>query len=261
MAATRFLTAGLLLCLWARASGASQRKEESWAAALVVGLLLFLIGNGGVVVVEQWVPSGLAALMVSGTPFWFALFEWLAPGGKRPAVAVIIGIAVGFCGVALLVDLTDIRAGSAVDPKGAVILLLSSIAWSAGSVYARRIRISPSPLMVSGMQMLSGSLFLAAASVLTGELRTFDISAVSLSSGLSLLYLTLFGSIIAFTSYSWLVKATTPSRLATYAYVNPAVAVFVGWAFAGEPITARTLLAMALIVAAVMVIQSRSHKN
>ena len=258
MAATRFLIAGSLLCLWARGAGLTQRKEESWAAALVVGFLLFMVGNGGVVVAEQWVPSGLAALLVSTTPVWFALFDWLA-GGKRPTAAVVIGIAIGFCGVALLVDFAEIRSEATVDAKGTMILLLSSVAWSAGSIYARRVRISPSPIMVSGMQMLSGSLFLAAASVITGEVRKFDVRAMSLSSGLSFLYLTMFGSIVAFTSYSWLVKATTPSRLATYAYVNPAVAVFMGWALADEPITLRTLFAMALILIAVMVIQSRTQ--
>jgi len=254
MAAVRFLTAGSLLCLWARLSGSTTRKEESWAAALIVGFLLFLVGNGGVVLAEQWVPSGLAALTVSTTPFWIAMLEWAAPGGKRPGVQVVLGILIGFCGVTLLVDFDDLRPGAAVDAKGAGLLLLSSLSWSAGSLYARRVHISLSPIMVSGMQMLGGSMFLTAASWIAGELRGFNPESISMFSLLALGYLTIFGSIVAFTAYSWLVKASTPSRLATYAYVNPAVAVFLGWAVAGEPITPRTLFAMALIVTAVMVI-------
>jgi drug/metabolite transporter (DMT)-like permease len=216
--------------------------------------MLLLMGNGGVVIAEQWVPSGLTALLVATVPLWIALISWVLPDGKRPSFQVTLGILLGLLGVTLLIGIGNLRASGTVDPMGASILMVSSISWASGSIYGQRTRISDSPLQTSGMQMIGGGTFLFVAGLIAGELSAFKPAQVSMQSLAALAYLTVLGSIIGFTAYSWLLKATTPDRAATYAYVNPAVAVILGWAIAGEPLTARMVVSMCIIVIAVMVI-------
>lgn len=258
MASSRFLLAGSILYLWARSKGARPLGNDAWKAAVVMGFLLLLMGNGAVVIAEQWVPSGLAALLVATTPMWISLVEWIAPGGKRPKNQIAAGLFVGFTGVVLLIDVGDLRQGG-IDLAGAGILMLGSISWSIGSIYARHVKFSDSPIMTSAMQMLCGGLWLFLAAAVSGEFGRFRPQDITMVSILAYFYLAIFGAIVAFTAYSWLVTATTPARAATYAYVNPAVAVFLGWAIAGEPLTARMMLAMAVIVSAVVVITNARH--
>jgi len=253
MAGARFLAAGGLLYAWARSRGAPRPEPAHWRAALVLGALFLLLGNGGVVWAEQRVPSGLAALMVGLTPVWTALFEWRA-GGERPSAAVAVGLAAGVAGVALLVAPGRLAAGAPVDPLGAAACLISSVSWSFGSVRSRGLRLPASPAVAAGLQMLSGGALLAAAGLLDGEAARLHPAAVSARSLLAVGYLVVFGSLVAFTTFTWLLRVSTPSRVATCAYVNPVVAVFLGRVLGGEPLAPRTLLAAAVIVGAVAVI-------
>ncbi|HEV8631542.1 MAG TPA: drug/metabolite exporter YedA [Thermoanaerobaculia bacterium] len=254
MASSRFLIAGSLLYVWARRRGAAPPQRLHWRSALIVGGLLLLGGNGGVVWAEQRVPSGLAALLVATVPLWMVMLDGAGRGWRRPATQVLLGVALGLAGVALLVGPGRFAGGRGVDPLGAVVLIAASLSWTAGSLYSRRAPLPASPLLGTAMQMLGGGACLAVAGLVAGEWHRLDLAAASQRSLLAVAYLVVFGSLVGFTAYAWLLRVSTPPLVATYAYVNPVVAVLLGWAFAGEPVTARTLVAAAVIVGAVMLI-------
>jgi len=254
MAGARFLLAGVVLYAWMRLRGRSRPTYYHWISAAIVGGLLLLGGNGGVVWAEQRVPSGLTALLITCVPLWMALLNWLRPGGVRPSVAVATGLLAGFGGVTLLVGPGEFAGGAHVDPVGGLVLLLASLSWAAGSLYSRYARFPDSALLATGMEMIAGGALLLLASAATGEWARLDLGAVSLTSLVSFAYLIAFGSLVGFTAYIWLLRVSTPARVSTYAYVNPVVAVFLGWAFAGEPLTPRTLIAAAIIICAVVLI-------
>ncbi|MBZ0283359.1 MAG: drug/metabolite exporter YedA [Anaerolineae bacterium] len=260
MAGGRFLFAGLLLFIWSRARGAAAPRRIHWRSTLIIGSLLLMGGNGGVTWAEQRVPSGLAALMVAIVPLWVVLLDWLRPGGTRPGLPVFAGLLVGLAGIALLVaapgasDVPAGETGGALDLLGLGALLLATFCWANGSLYSRSAPLPNSPLLTTGMEMIGGGAVLILAGTLTGEWARLDLSQVSTNSLLALIYLVIFGSIVAFTAYIWLLKVTTPARAATYAYVNPVVAVFLGWVFRGEELTPRTLIAAAIIIGAVVII-------
>ena len=253
MAAFRFILAGGVLCVWAWREGARLTGRTPWRTAFTMGFFLLLLGNGTVVIAIHWVPSGLAAVLLATTPIWVALLEWAVPGGSRPSGRVTTGILLGFLGILMLIGIGDLGNGT-VDILGAAVLLLSSIAWAAGTVYSRRVKISDSPLLISGMQMLTGGVLLLGAAILNGDLSLFRPDSISLRSVVAFLYLTIFGSIVAFTAYSWLIRVTSPSRAITSAYVNPLVAVLLGNAIAGESLTYRMIMAMATIILSVIVV-------
>jgi drug/metabolite transporter (DMT)-like permease len=253
MAAVRFMLAGAILCAWAWWKKARLTGPHPWRTAFTMGFFLLLMGNGTVVLAIHWVPSGLAALLLSTTPLWVALLEWALPGGKRPSGRVSTGILLGFLGIVMLIGVGDLRSRE-VDLLGAGILLLSSVSWAAGTIYSRRNQVSDSPLMTSGMQMLTGGALLFGAAILNGDLSLFRLDSIYLSSVLAFGYLTFFGSIVAFTAYSWLIKVTSPARAVTSSYVNPVVALLLGRAIAGEPLTYRIIMAMATIILGVIVI-------
>ena len=261
MASARFLAAGGILYAVSRFKGAPAPRKTNWKRAFIVGAMLLLFGNGGVVLAERTVPSGLTAVLVSMVPIWVAVLSWVRPGGKRPSHQVGFGIILGFAGVIMLIGIGDLHSTTAVDPVGASILILSTLSWASGSLYGQKAHVSENPLQASGMQMLGGGTLLLTAALLIGEGRGIRFDHVSTSSILALVYLSLLGSLVAFTAYSWLLKATTPSRAATYAYVNPVIAVILGWAVAGEPLTARMILSMVVIIAAVMVITTAKTKS
>ncbi len=253
MAAARFLTAGGALFLWARTTGVPAPTLPQWGWALLLGGLFFMIGNGAVVWVEQELPSGLTALIVAMVSVWTAILEWARPGGRRPGAAVLAGIVLGFAGVALLV--LPGNTGGRHASLGAVLLLMgSTFAWALASVLSREADLPKETALVSGMEMLAGGVLLLALGAAAGELGQFDPSRVSLRSALALAYLIIFGSLVTFTCFAWLLKVSTPNKVATSSYVNPMVAVFLGWALGGEPITPRILLASLVIVAAVVLI-------
>lgn len=253
MAGTRFVIAGAILYAWARLGGAPRPTRANWRAATIVGALLLLGGNGAVVWAERTVPSGLAALLAATTPIFMVLIDWLHHGGERPTLLRIAGLVLGLVGILVLVN-PGSGGGSAVDPIGALMLLGGSVAWSLGSLYTRHAEMPASPLMATGIEMLAGGVLLLLAGAATGELRHFSLAAVTASSAIGLAYLITFGAIIGFTAYIWLLQVASPARVATYAYVNPVVAVILGWALAGEPITARTLVAAAIIIGSVVMI-------
>ncbi len=255
MAGLRFLIAGTVLYVWVRARGAPRPPRVAWKHALVIGSLLLLVGNGAVVWAEQWVPSGIAALLVAGVPFWMVLLDWLRPGGTRPTPGVLAGLVVGFAGIALLVGPGEL-GGDGVHLPGALALVAASLAWSAGSIYSRNVPSPEPPLLGTAMEMLAGGALLAVFGLLTGEASRLALDAVTLRSVLALLYLIVFGSLIGYSAYVFLLKVSTPARVSTYAYVNPVVAVLLGWALAGEPLTLRILTASAVIVGSVVVITS-----
>lgn len=261
MAGVRFLLAGTILYLWARLRGDTAPKRKQWGAALIVGGLLLLGGNGGVVWAEQHVPTGLTALLIATEPLWIVLLDWLRPGGIRPSRAVSVGLVLGFCGTIFLVAPGKL-GGSHVDTIGAVVLIAAAWSWATGSLYSRGSRLPSSPILSAGMQMVSGGALLILAGLGTGEWSHFALQTVSLKSLLAMGYLLVFGSLVGFTSYSWLLRVTTAAKASTYAYVNPLVAVFLGWSLAGEQITMRVILAAAVIVVAVAIITTQqSHKH
>ncbi|HET9768844.1 MAG TPA: drug/metabolite exporter YedA [Thermoanaerobaculia bacterium] len=254
MASSRFLIAGTLLYAWARRRGAPAPTRVHWRSALIVGGLLLMGGNGGVVWAEQRVPSGLAALLVATVPLWMVMLDGAGRGWRRPPVQVLLGIGLGLAGVALLVGPGKFAGGHGVDPLGAGALLLGALCWATGSLYSRRAPLPASPLLGTAMEMLGGGACLAIAGLVSGEWGRLDLAAATPRSLLAVGYLVVFGSLVGFTAYVWLLRVSTPPLVATYAYVNPVVAVFLGWAFAGEPVTARTLAAAAVIVGAVVLI-------
>ncbi len=254
MAAVRFLLAGGVLYAWARWRGGSRPRPAQWAWALFLGALFVLVGNGTVVWVEQHLPTGLTALMIAMVSVWTALLEWFRPGGVRPSAMVLAGIALGFGGVGILMLPEGKLGGQHVDPVGVLLLVGSTFSWALGSVLSREADLPRSAPMVSGMEMLAGGALLLLASIVAGDWNGFTPAAISLKSWLAFLYLTLFGSLMAFTCFSWLLQVSTPTKVATAGYVNPMVAVFLGWAFAGEAVTLRSLLAAIVIVSSVVLI-------
>ncbi len=261
MAGTRFAVAGTMLYSWTRLRGAPRPTRLHWSAAAVVGGLMLLGGNGGVSWAEQRVFSGLAALLIATVPLWMALLDWKRRGGVRPSGRGAVGLVFGFVGVALLVGPGELAGSSHMDPLGAMVLLLAAFSWAAGSLYSRQAQLPDSPLLAISMEMLTGGVLLLAAGLVTGEGARLEVSQVSPRSVLALGYLILFGSLVAFSAYIWLLKVSTPARAATYAYVNPVVAVILGWALGGEPLTLRTLLAAAVIVSAVVIITYQARKE
>jgi drug/metabolite transporter (DMT)-like permease len=259
MAGARYLTAGALLYGWSRLRGAPRPSLVHWRSAGIIGALLLLLGNGGVVWSEQRVSSGLVALLVSTEPLWIVLLVWFRDRGQRPGGRVIAGLLLGCAGLVLLV-----RPGSSsggLDPLGVVAVLIASLSWAWGSVYSQRAKLPSSPLLSTAMQMLAGGALLLLAATLTGEPAHFALAQVSTRSLLSLAYLVVFGAIIAFTAYVWLLRAAPPVLVSTYAYVNPVVAVLLGWALAGEPLARGTLVAAAVILTGVALISSAQGKK
>ena len=262
MAGARFITAGALLYGFLRAKGAARPTGPQWKAAFIVGTLLLLGGNGGVVWAEQLVPSGIAALLVASLPLWMVTLDALRPGGKRPTTGVLIGLVLGILGLVLLIGPAQLAGGGRVNPLGAAVLLLASFLWALGSIYSRSAPAPSDPFLASAMQMLAGGLALLVGGAVRGELATLDSFEPSTKSVLAFFYLIVFGSLIGFTAYIWLLRVSTPAKVATYAYVNPVVAVLLGWGLADEPLTSRTLLAAAVIVGAVALITTaRSAKG
>jgi drug/metabolite transporter (DMT)-like permease len=254
MGGSRFVVSGAILVAWAALRGESLPSARQWRDASITGVLMLCGGNGAVAWAEQRVPSGIAALLVAVVPLWMVLIDWLRPHGARPRLSAIIGIIIGLGGLALLVGPDALSGHSDIDISGAVILIAGSLSWAAGSIHSRYTSHAQSAVMSTGMQMLGGSAGLLLLSLLLGEVQDFDVASVSRASTLGWLYLVTFGSLVGFTAYIYLLKVTTPAKAATYAYVNPLVAVFLGWAIAGEPITTRTLVAAAVILGGVAMI-------
>ncbi len=254
-ASLRFLVSGAILYIWRRSAGDEKPTRAMWKSTAIVGTLLLVGGNGLVSFAEQSVPSGIAALIITTSPFWLVLFESLRAGGNKPTWLSILGLLIGFSGVFLLIGPAEFTgAVHEFDTFGVILLLIAPVLWSLGSIYARGADMPKSTLMSTGMQMLMGSISLFIVSVVTGELNGFSLGEVSTRSWWGLIYLITFGSLIGFVSYGWLLHNAPVSLMSTYAYVNPVVAVFLGWLFAGEALNARIAVASAIIIGSVIFI-------
>ncbi len=253
MGAVRFLIAGSMLVAWSGWRGRATASLRAWRNAAVVGALLLFWGNGSIAWATQRVPSGVLSLLVATVPLWLVLLE--GARGRRPTVPQLLGVAVGLVGVSLLVLPADGSLASApIDPLGAGVVMLSALAWTTGSLFSRSAEQAPYAPMASGMQMLCGGAMLAVLGVVTGEPARLALDAVTLRSALSVAYLVVFGSLVGFSTYMWLLQKASPTAVGTYAYVNPAVAVLLGVLFAGERLPPRGALAMAVIVGGVALV-------
>lgn len=261
-AAMRFAVAGLLVLGWRFLAGDERPTLKQWRDASIVGLFLLLGGNGLVSWAEQTVDSGIAALVVGATPLWLTLFESLRPGGAKPGWQAILGLLVGFGGIFILINpQTLAEAAYRIDLLGAGAVVLATILWAIGSIYAKTAEVPKSIFMFTGMQMASASIGLFIASLLSNELNGFDFRAVTTESWLGLIYLIVFGSLVAFVAYGWLLHNAPISLVSTYGYINPLVAIFLGAWLAEEVLTGRVFVAAAVIIGAVMLINLSRQKS
>lgn len=258
----RFLIAGSILFLWSWFRDSERPTRLHWRNTAIVGALLLLVGNGGVSWAVQFIPSGVAALLVA-VP-WLVLVDWARPNGVRPSRGVLVGLVVGLVGVAVLIGPSMLQPPSAADSaakagdglrlSAVIVLLFTSISWATGSIYSRHAAMPRSSILGTSMQMLCGGALLAITGIIIREPMQFDPAAVSARSLVALVYLILVGSLIGYSAYMWLLKVAPAARVATHGYVNPVVAVFLGWALAGETLSLRTVVAAAIIVGAVAVV-------
>ena len=251
-AGIRHFTAGAVLLLWCLA----KRLRPTWAqirASFIIGMFFFLIGHGTLHWAEQKVPSGLASLLIASEPIWVFLLSAIAAKQWRWNGMLLAGIFLGFGGVGLLMGRSALTSGPGVF-AGSVAVVLGAMSWSVGIVYSRRSHLSGHPLLLSALSLLAGSFQLLLVGTLTREYRGFSLASVSLRSWLSLGYLIVFGSIVAFTAYNWLLEHYSPTLVATHTYVNPIVAVLLGWLFAGEAVTLNLVLATILVIVAVVLV-------
>ncbi|HEY1771166.1 MAG TPA: EamA family transporter [Chthoniobacterales bacterium] len=265
MAGARFLLAGLIMYAIARRQGRERSSLGEWRTAFIIGTCLIFVGNGGVTVSEQWVASGLASLLVATVPIYIALLGWLSGTAPRPRPLVFLGLAGGFVGVGILVGpALTARPGDNLHHVGAgmLVLLFASLVWSIGSLYSRRTHHSTSPFLSSAQTMLCGGALTFFAGIASGEARGFSLRQITPLSLGAFVYLVLVGAIIGYTAYIWLLRYCDPAKVATYAYVNPVVAVALGALFAGEQLSARTALAAAIIIGSVaLVITAQQRKE
>lgn len=261
MAGVRFVIAGGILYAFVMLRGARAPSRRQWVSASIIGALLLLGGNGAVVWAELRVPSGLVALLVATEPLCVVLIDWARPRGRRPRPGELIGLMLGFTGVVILVSPAELVGGGLqIDSLGAVVVLFAAVSWALGSIYSRHAPAHESAFLMTGMKMLTGGFLLLLAGTAAGEWSRLDVGAISARSWFALAYLIIFGALIAFTAYIWLLKNTTLARASTYAYVNPIVAVLLGWLLVSEPMNSRVVAAAAVIVAGAVIVV-RSHAS
>ncbi len=261
MGAGRFLIAGVILIAWARLRGVAWPTRENWWGASISGGLMFLVATGGVAWAVQYVPSSIAAVMSAMVPLWMVLLNWLFVSHIRPNLLVFIGLALGFGGIVVLVSRGQtVAAADALYLPAMIVLTITPLAWSIGSLYSLRSSLPKSPRMTTGMQLFSGGLMMIVLALATGDFDGFTLSQVSLISLLNFWYLIIVSSVITFMAYVWLIRVVNPARVATYAFVNPVIAFFLGVVLANEPITPRTVIATLVILAGVLIITLYSHR-
>jgi drug/metabolite transporter (DMT)-like permease len=256
LAAMRFLIAGGVLYGWMIARGERSPTARQWMAASAIAILIFVLDYGLLFWAEQRVPSGIAAVMMATIPTFMALSEIIILRTRQLTARLTMALLIGIGGVVVLVSRSLNLAGAPIDRMGALALIVAAISWSLGSVITRKVSLPPSKAMSSGAQMLAGGAFLALTAAALGEFRSFHPSAVSRGAWLALLYLIVAGSIIGFTAYLWLIHHESPTKVGTYAYVNPVVAVVVGYFLGGETLGLRTILGTLFVLTSVVVITS-----
>ncbi len=260
LAAMRFLVAGLVLCGWMITQGERPPSRQQWMSAFFLGLLIFVLDYGLLFWAEQRVPSGIAAVMMAMIPLFMALSEIIFLGSQRLTVRLTLALLIGIGGVAVLMS-HSLNLGAPIDRAGAVALIVASMSWSVASALMRKLPLPLSKVMSSGAQMLAGGALLALTSAALGEFRNFSPSTVSRGAWLSLLYLIVAGSIVGFTAYVWLIHHESPTKVGTYAYVNPVVAVLIGYFLGGETIGLRSIVGTVLVLIGVVVITTTPAKK
>lgn len=255
-AGLRFLISGLILYLWRRSQGDPAPSKLHWRAASIIGLLLLLGGNGALVWAEQTIPSGIASLFIATTPLWMVLIDSLRPGGKSPGWLTWFGVIFGLAGIVLLITpwQNGLSETGNLNLYGVAALLFAAFSWTLGSLYSRQAPLPSSPLLYTGMEMLAGSLGLFVFSAITGELSHLDLSVIQPRSIWGLAYLVVFGSLIGFVSYTWLLRNAPTPLVSTYAYVNPLIAILLGVLFADESLNIWMVISAAIIIGAVFII-------
>jgi drug/metabolite transporter (DMT)-like permease len=261
LAGLRHFTVALFLYPILRWKTGVRPTAANWKSAAVTGCLLLFVGNGGVSWAEQIVPSGVTALLVTMVSLWLVVVDWLRPGGVRPVPKVLFGLVLGFAGVVLLVGPSHWGASDRVDLRGVAVLVIASFAWACGSIYSKHGGMPGSALLGVAMQSFSGGVALLMASFLSGEFHRFRFAAVSWRSWVALAYLIIFGSGIGLSAYIYILQKSTSARVATYALVNPVVALILGWLFADEIISLRTVIAAVVILTAVVVVITAPHRG
>jgi drug/metabolite transporter (DMT)-like permease len=256
MAAIRHSLVGLILYPILRIKTGIRPTAGNWWTAAVTGVSLLCISNGGLSWAEQRVPSGIAALLVATISLWLVILDWLRPRGPRPGPRVFVGLVLGFAGMALLVGPANLGGSRPIDLVGTGVLVIASLVWACASLYSKQRVMPSSPLLVVAMQSLAGAAALWIAAIVSGEARALHFATISARSWMALIYLVVFGSGIGFTAYLYILEKSTPSKVATYAFVNPVVALLLGWMIAGETITTRTAIAAAVILTAVILVIS-----
>jgi len=260
-AGVRFLISGLILVIWQRAAGQAMPTRKQWVSIAIIGTLLLLGGNGLVSWAEQFIPSGIAALIIASVPMFLVIGEAIRPNGVKPNWQGIVGLLIGFVGIFILVGPSEISGSTTkLNPFGVVALLFACLFWATGSMYSKSADLPKSSLMNTGAQMLMGSISLFIVSLITGELNGWDVTAVSARSLYGLTYLIFVGSLIGFASYGWLLQNAPISLVSTYAYVNPIVAVLLGSWLASEILEPRIWLATGIIIGSVIFINSTRPK-
>ena len=258
LAGVRFVVAGMLLYAWLAYRGRARTTARQWRDNAVIGALLLVGGNAVVTWAEVKIPSGITTLLISINPLLMVLFEWISPKGNRPTWMTFTGLALGFGGLMLLVGS---GAGNApLDRWSFAGIMFACVCWSFGSIYSRHVRNPADPMMAATLQMLLGGIMMIFVGQWRGETNGFHLQDLSARSIVAWAYLVVAGSLIAFPAYLYLLKHSTPARASTYAYVNPVVAVFLGWLILGEPVNGRTFVAAAVIVAAVVIITTQKAK-
>jgi drug/metabolite transporter (DMT)-like permease len=260
MMAARHFTAGISLYAWLRVRGTPAPLRIHWRNAAVAGGFFFLGSHGTLAWAEQKVPSGLAALLCATLPLFIVVLSRFVGKKRDLSGKVIGGLVLGFVGVAVLIGPAALHADSGLSLLGAAVVLLASLLWAVGTMYTQSAWLPASSSLSSAMQMVAGGVLLCLAGLATGEARSIHLSGLTVKSVLALAYLTVFGSLVAFTAFTWLHKVSSPTRNSTYAYVNPVVAVFVGWLLAGEPVGFRTLAATGIILSGVALVNTAGQK-
>jgi drug/metabolite transporter (DMT)-like permease len=260
MAGARFLIAGLVLYIWRRLAGDPSPSRKEWKSAAISGTFMLVGGIGGVGLAEQYVPSGITALIIAATPLWVVLLEALPPLSKKPTRLVTTGVLIGLAGIIILVDPFRAVGQSGYSILGVIILLLAALSWAAGSIYSRRASLPKSAFLSTGMQLLVGSAGSILVGIVSGETGRLDLGAITLRSAVGLGYLVVVGSLIGFVCYTWLLRIAPTSLVMTYAYVNPLVAVVIGSLLANEAVTRQVVLTAPLILLAVALSHTKQHK-
>ncbi len=261
MLGTRFGIAGLVVFSWLVATGRNKASAIQWKNAGIAGILLLGVATGTLAWAEQYIPSGLAALIVTISPVWIVTLDWLWKGGPRPNALTWAGIALGILGIVILIDPFQTMGGDEINIPAALGLFGGSIAWGVGSLHGRHADLPNDPFLSTAIQMMLGGLALTVFGLLRGELAVIDVSAFTAASIGAWLYLVVFGSIVAFTAYVWLMRTTSPTLVSTHSFVNPVVAVLLGWAFLNEKLTSTLFLATILLVAGLICISRAGQRR